>query len=241
MEKAISIKGLTKIFKNGRGITDINIEVDKGEIFGFLGPNGAGKTTAMKIMTGLMHADSGDVSIFGSSITHDYVNAMRRTGCIIEMAESYPYLTAYENLKCFSRYYPDVDEKRIDECLEISGMLKYKKEKVRKFSLGMKQRLGIAAAILSRPEVLILDEPLNGLDVEGMIDMRNLIKRLAGEAGTTFFISSHLIHDVELTCTKIGVIYGGRLINVDYTRNILMNYSSLENYFISEVDRNGRV
>ncbi|MCX7710558.1 MAG: ABC transporter ATP-binding protein [Clostridia bacterium] len=241
MEKAIVIDGLTKVYKNGRGIWDISLEVDQGEIFGFLGPNGAGKTTAMKIMTGLMRADSGDVRIFGASISQNYVQAMKHVGCLIETAESYPYLTAYENLKLFSRYYPEVDDKRIEECLQITGMLKYKKEKAKRFSLGMKQRLGIAAAILSRPRVLILDEPLNGLDVEGMIEMRKLIKGLAGEDKTTFFISSHLIHDVELTCTKIGVIYGGRLTNVDDTRNILSNYSTLENFFISEVDRNGRV
>ncbi len=240
MESAIAIEGLTKVYRNGRGIWDLNLQVDRGDIFGFLGPNGAGKTTAMKIMTGLMRPDSGDVKIFGASISGDYVKAMANVGCLIETAESYPYMTAYENLKLFSRYYADVDDARIDECLKITGMLKYKKEKVKKFSLGMKQRVGIAAAILSRPRVLILDEPLNGLDVEGMIDMRKLIKGLCEEEGVTFFISSHLIHDVELTCTRIGVIYGGKLINVDYTRNILSSYSSLENYFVSEVDRNGR-
>ena len=239
--KAIEITGLTKIYKNGRGISDLNLEVDQGDIFGFLGPNGAGKTTAMKMMAGLMKPDRGDVKIFGASILEDYVQAMKDVGCIIETAESYPYLTANENLKLFARFYPGVDQKRIDECLEITGMLKYKNEKSRKFSLGMKQRLGVAAAILSKPKLLILDEPLNGLDVEGMLDMRKLIKRLAEEEGTTFFISSHLIHDVELTCTRIGVVYGGKLVNVEYTQNILSNYASLENYFVSEVDRNGRV
>lgn len=241
LEKAIEIIGLTKVYQNGRGIWDLNLEVDQGDIFGFLGPNGAGKTTAMKIMAGLMRPDSGDVKIFGSSISQDYVHAMKHMGCIIETAESYPYLTAYDNLKLFSRFYPEVDHRRIEESLEITGMLKYKNEKSGKFSLGMKQRLGIAAAILSKPKVLLLDEPLNGLDVEGMLDMRNLIKRLSKEEGTTFFISSHLIHDVELTCTKIGVVYGGKLVNVNDTQNILSNYSSLENYFVSEVDRNGRV
>ncbi|WP_188533257.1 ABC transporter ATP-binding protein [Paenibacillus abyssi] len=238
--KAIEITDLAKVYTNGRGISDLNLVVDQGDIFGFLGPNGAGKTTAMKMMTGLMKPDRGDVKIFGASITEDYVNAMKHVGCIIETAESYPYLTANENLKLFARYYPGVDQRRIDECLQITGMLKYKNEKSKKFSLGMKQRLGVAAAILSKPKLLILDEPLNGLDVEGMLDMRKMIKRLA-EEGTTFFISSHLIHDVELTCTRIGVVYGGKLVNVEYTRNILTNYSSLENYFVSEVDRNGRV
>ncbi|TBL76666.1 ATP-binding cassette domain-containing protein [Paenibacillus thalictri] len=239
--KAIEITGLSKMYNNGRGISDLNLVVDQGDIFGFLGPNGAGKTTAMKVMAGLLKPDRGDVKIFGASILDDYVNAMKHVGCIIETAESYPYMTAYENLKLFARFYPGVDEQRIDECLEVTGMLKYKHEKSRKFSLGMKQRLGVAAAILSRPRLLILDEPLNGLDVEGMLDMRRLVKRLAEEEGTTFFISSHLIHDVELTCTRIGVVYGGKLVNVDYTQHILSNYSSLENYFVSEVDRNVRV
>lgn len=239
--KAIEITGLTKVYPNGRGISDLNLEVDQGDIFGFLGPNGAGKTTAMKMMAGLMKPDRGDVKIFGASVVEDFVAAMRHVGCLIETAESYPYMTAYENLKLFARFYPHVDARRIDECLEITGLLKYKHEKSRRFSLGMKQRLGIAAAILSKPKLLILDEPLNGLDVEGMLDMRKLIKRLSEEEGTTFFISSHLIHDVELTCTRIGVVYGGRLVNVEYTRNILSNYASLENYFVSEVDRNGRI
>lgn len=241
METVIEIKNLSKVYKNGRGIRDINLDIHKGDIFGFLGPNGAGKTTAMKIMTGLVKPDSGDVKILGHSILDDFEKAMGKVGCIIETAESYPYLTAFENLKQFSRYYKDVDDKRIEEVLELTGLLEYKNEKPRKFSLGMKQRLGISAAILSRPEVVILDEPLNGLDVEGMIDIRNIIKDLAEKEKTTFFISSHLIHDVELTCTHVGLLYNGKMLNVDTTKNILNNYVSLENYFISEVERNGRI
>lgn len=241
MNKVIEIIELTKIYDNGRGITDINLDIYEGDIFGFLGPNGAGKTTAMKIMTGLISPDRGDVKIFGHSIIEEYEKAMRKVGCIIEVADSYPYLSAYENLKQFSRYYPDVDEKRIDEVLQLTGMIKYKHEKPRKFSLGMKQRLGLAAAIVARPKVLILDEPLNGLDVEGMIDIRKLIMLLAEKEKTTFFISSHLIHDVELTCNRIGVIFNGKILNVDRTENILQNYATLENYFVSEVERNGRV
>lgn len=241
MEKVIEIMNLTKLYSNGRGISDINLDIYKGDIFGFLGPNGAGKTTAMKIMTGLIRADRGDVRIFGHSITDEYEKAMAQVGCIIEIAESYPYLSAYQNLKQHARIYPDVDNKRIDEVLELTGMLKYKDEKPRKFSLGMKQRLGLSAAILSRPKVVILDEPLNGLDVEGMIDIRKLIKHLAETEQTTFFISSHLIHDVELTCDRIGVIYNGKILNVESTQIILKNYATLENYFVSEVERNGRV
>jgi len=241
MDKVIEIKNLTKVFKNGRGIKDINLDIHRGDIFGFLGPNGAGKTTAMKIMTGLTKPDSGEVKILGYSVIEQFEKAMAKVGCIIETAESYSYMTAFENLKQFSRYYKDVDNKRIEEVLELTGILKYKNENSRKFSLGMKQRLGISAAILGRPEVLILDEPLNGLDVEGMIDLRNIIKNLAETKKTTFFISSHLIHDVELTCNRIGVLYNGRMLSVDTTKNILNNYASLENYFVSEVERNGRI
>ena len=241
MEKAIEIKNLSKLYKNGRGISDINIEIHRGDIFGFLGPNGAGKTTAMKIMTGLIKPDCGDVKILGHSVLDEYEVVMRNVGCIIETAESYLYLTAFENLKQVSRYYNNVDDDRINEVLEMTGLIKYKNEKPRKFSLGMKQRLGIAAAILSRPEVVILDEPLNGLDVEGMISMRNIIKEMSDKGNTTFFISSHLIHDVELTCTHIGVLYNGRMLNVDTMKNILNNYATLENYFVSEVERNGRI
>ncbi|MDP4133455.1 MAG: ATP-binding cassette domain-containing protein [Bacillota bacterium] len=237
MDKAIMIENLSKTYKNNRGIHDINLEVNSGEIFGFLGPNGAGKTTAMKIMTGLMKPDKGDVKINGYSITESYEKAMKNVGCIIESVMLHQYLSGFENMKLRARYF-DVSDSRIDECLEITGMLKFKNEKTKNYSLGMRQRLGLSMAILSDPQILILDEPLNGLDVEGMVEIRNLILKLSRETGTTFFISSHLIHDVELTCNKIGILYEGKLLNIDSTDNILKNYSSLENYYLSEVDSN---
>lgn len=241
MEKIIEIRKLNKAYKNGRGVKDLDLEIYKGDIFGFLGPNGSGKTTTMKIMTGLMKADSGEVKLFGHSIENEFEKAMERVGCLIETAESYPYLTAYENLKLFSRFYNNIDADRINEVLELTGILKYKDEKAKNFSLGMKQRLGLSAAILSKPDLVILDEPLNGLDVEGMIEIRKLIKKLAETEQTTFFISSHLIHDVELTCNRIGILYEGKLLSVDNMQNIQADYYSLENYFISEVDKNARL
>lgn len=240
MEVVLEIKELNKVFKNGRGIRDININICRGDVFGLLGANGAGKTTTMKVMTGLMKPDSGDVKIFGHSITAHHEKAMKNVGCIIETSESYPYLTAFENLKQISRYYDYIDNIRINEVLEMVGIYKYRNEKTKNFSFGMKQRLGIASAILSNPKLVILDEPLNGLDVEGMVAIRNIIRKLSDEEGTTFFISSHLIHDVELTCNRVGVIFNGKIINEDYTANILKDYATLENYFISEVDSNGR-
>ena len=235
MDKAIVIKDLTRVYDNNRGVFNIDLEVEKGDIFGFLGPNGAGKTTVMKIMSGLMQPDSGDIEILGHSVTKNFETAAGNIGTIIETAEAYQYLTAYDNMKQAARYYKNIGEERILHCMELTGIIKYKNEKIKKFSLGMKQRLGIAMAIVSRPEVLILDEPLNGLDVDGMLAMRRLIGNLSEKEGTTFFISSHLIHDVELSCTKIGLIHGGRLVSVDNMTNILENYSTLENYYISEV------
>ncbi len=238
LDKAIVIENLSKMYKNNRGIQEINLEINRGEIFGFLGPNGAGKTTTMKIMVGLMKADKGDVKINGFSIINNYEKAMNEVGCIIENVNPFPYLTAYENMQLCGRFKKEVNRIRIDECLEITRIIKYKNEKIKNYSLGMKQRLGIAMAILSNPKIIILDEPFNGLDVEGMVEMRELITNLSQRHKTTFFISSHLIHDIELTCDKVGILYNGKLVGVDSTHNILKNYSSLENYYLSEVDLN---
>ncbi|NLN49648.1 MAG: ABC transporter ATP-binding protein [Clostridiales bacterium] len=239
MDTAIVIENLSKKYKNSRGIEDINIEISKGKIFGFLGPNGSGKTTAMKIMVGLMKADTGDVRINGYSISKDYEQAMKNVGCMIEKIVPFPYLTAYENMKLRGRFYNGLDNREIDKTLNITGLLKYKNEKIKNYSLGMKQRLGIAMAFLANPDILILDEPFNGLDVEGMFQMRKLITNLSKEKNTTFFISSHLIHDIELICEKVGILYDGQLLAVKDTKDILRDYSSLENYYLSEVDING--
>lgn len=237
MDKAIFVDNLTKKFKNGRGIENVSFDVGAGEVFGFLGPNGAGKTTAMKIMTGLMKPDEGNVYIFGKSVLTEHTQAQSSVGTIIESVAPYPYLTAYENMKMLSRYH-DISDERIDECFRLTGIEKYKNEKTKGFSLGMKQRLGIAMAIAPRPKLLILDEPLNGLDVEGMFEMRELIKNMSENDGTSFLISSHLIHDIELTCTRIGIVYGGKMLGTDYTENILRSYASLEDYYLNEVNIN---
>lgn len=238
MDFAIKIENLKKIYKNSRGVENLNLEVPRGEIFGLLGPNGAGKTTAMKIMTGLLKPDSGDVFIDGYSITERYEDAMRGVGCIIENVFMFKNLTALENLMLCARFYKNVDEARMTEVLDLVKMTAFKNEKIKGFSLGMRQRMGIAMALLSRPDVLILDEPLNGLDVEGMVDIRNILKRLSKEEKTTVFISSHLIHDVELTCDRVGVLLEGRLCDVSEVSEIVKNFSSLENYYLSEVEAN---
>ena len=238
MDFAIKIENLKKIYQTSRGVENLNLEVPRGEIFGLLGPNGAGKTTAMKIMTGLLKPDSGDVFIDGYSITERYEDAMRGVGCIIENVFMFKNLTALENLMLCARFYKNVDEARMTEVLDLVKMTAFKNEKIKGFSLGMRQRMGIAMALLSRPDVLILDEPLNGLDVEGMVDIRNILKRLSKEEKTTVFISSHLIHDVELTCDRVGVLLEGRLCDVSEVSEVVKNFSSLENYYLSEVEAN---
>ena len=221
-------------------VDEFSLTVGRTEIAGLIGPNGAGKTTAMKIMTGLAVPERGDAYLNGFSILNDYEKAMASVGCIIENVCMFPYLTAYENMKLCARFYPEADEERLRWALSETGMYAFNDEIVKYFSLGLRQRIGISLAILSKPIILILDEPLNGLDVEGMVDMRNLFKHLSEENGTTVFISSHLIHDVEVTCDRVGVVFDGKLLATNRVDDILKDYSSLENYYLSEVDANSK-
>lgn len=238
MDKVLEVKGLTKTYHNNRGVRDISFDIYKGDIYGFLGPNGAGKTTVMKTIVGLCKAQQGKINIFGFNITNDFEKAMSKVGCIIEAAASYEYISAYDNLKIASRFYAGIDGSRIDEVLEIVGLRSYKKDKVGSFSLGMKQRLGIASAILSRPEFVILDEPMNGLDIEGMADVRNMIIKMAKEQQVTFFVSSHLAHEMEVTCNRVGILNNGLLIKEGTLADILKNYASLEEFFIEQARSN---
>lgn len=240
MGKVLEVKGLSKIYKNGRGVRNISFDVEKGDVFGFLGPNGAGKTTVMKVITGLSAAQQGEVKIFGINIKDQFAKAMAKVGCLIETADAYEYMSAYKNLELAARFYPGLKKARIEEVLEDVGLSRFQNEKVGGFSLGMKQRLGLALAILSQPEFVILDEPVNGLDIEGMVDIRNTIINLAREKQTTFFISSHLIHEIELVCNRIGIIIDGELVNEGKVTELLTDkYNSLEDYYIGQL-RKGR-
>jgi ABC-2 type transport system ATP-binding protein len=210
--KALEIKGLTKLYKNNRGIIGINLEINQGDIFGFLGPNGAGKTTTMKAVTGLCKMDEGEIKIAGYDVNKQFEKAMTHVGCIIENCEAYDYMSAYKNLEMTARYHQGITSGRIGEVLELVGLHPYKNEKVSGFSLGMKQRLGLASAVLAKPTLLILDEPGNGLDIEGLVEIRNIIKTLAQEHKTTFLISSHQINEIQLLCNRIGIIREGRML-----------------------------
>ena len=242
MENVLEVKSLSKLYHNKRGIKDINFDVFKGDIFGFLGPNGAGKTTLIKIIVGLSKADQGTVKIFGYDNSLQFEKAMQKVGSIIETADAYEYMSPYKNLLLASRFYKDVPKARIDEVIELVGLSQYKNEKVKNFSLGMKQRLGLAAAILAKPELVVLDEPTNGLDVEGMIDIRNIIKRLAKEDQITFFISSHLIHEMELICNRVAIINNGLLIKEGHVAELLSKeHSSLEDFFVEQIAKQREV
>ncbi|WP_407309552.1 ABC transporter ATP-binding protein [Desulfosporosinus sp. SB140] len=241
MEKVLEVDGLTKIYKNGRGVKDITFDVYMGDIFGFLGPNGAGKTTVMKGITGLNTIQKGKVKILGCDLNFQFENAIRNVGSIIETADVYEYMSAYENLKFVARFYNNINENDIENILELVNLTKVKKEKASKFSLGMKQRLALAKALLPNPKLVILDEPANGLDIEGTVQLRNLIKELADQKRMTFFISSHLVHEVELMCNKVAIIHEGRLVNNGaQIESIKEKFDSLEDFYMNQVKEEGR-
>ncbi|WCK56514.1 ABC transporter ATP-binding protein [Aneurinibacillus sp. Ricciae_BoGa-3] len=236
MEKVLEVKNVTKLFKNGRGIQDVNFDIYEGDIFGFLGPNGAGKTTLMKITAGLGRAQSGTVKIFGYDVAEQTEKALRKVGCIVEEATAYEYISGYKNLLLASRFYEGVTRARIEDVLELVDLAEVQHEKAAGYSLGMKQRLGLACALLSRPAFVMLDEPTNGLDVEGTVKIREIITRLAEEEKVTFLISSHLIHEIEMMCNRIGIINNGKIIKQGFVSELLQGgEKTLESLFIDEV------
>ena len=230
----LEVKNLTKLYKNGRGAEDISFALSSGEVLGLLGPNGSGKTTTMKAIAGLVAPNCGSVYICDIDALENHEKAMRHTGCLIEAPSLYDHMSAYQNLKLAARFYKNIDEMRIGEVLRLVEMDRYKKDKVGSFSLGMRQRIGLALALLSKPELLILDEPANGLDIEGMVYVREVVKK-AAELGTAVLISSHLAHEIELCATKAAVIYGGKLLCVESMEAILESSHSLEEFFLAQV------
>ena len=230
----LELENLTKLYKNGRGAEDISFSLVPGEVLGLLGPNGSGKTTTMKSIVGLVHLTGGSVRICGIDVTKQHEKAMRYTGCLIEAPALYEHMTAYQNLELAARFYKTVDADRIFEVLQLVEMDKYRKDKVASYSLGMRQRLGLALALLSEPELLILDEPANGLDIEGMVYVREVVKK-ASDKGAAVLVASHLAHEIELCATKAAIIHGGRLICVESMDAILAMHPSLEDYFLKQV------
>lgn len=206
---AIETSELNYIFRYGRKVVNnVSLKVPEGSIFGFLGPNGAGKTTTIRLLTGMLENDKDNISIHGRSLKKNLPGIFEGIGALIETPSLYLHLNARDNLRVITRL-RKMDEKKVDEVLQIVGLFNDRKRKVKEYSLGMKQRLGVAMSLLPDPDLLILDEPANGLDPAGIIEIREMLKRLNKDHGKTIFVSSHLLNEVEKTCTHVGIIHKG--------------------------------
>lgn len=212
MSYILQTNHLTKIIDGKELVRDINIHVKKGEIYGFLGPNGAGKTTVMKMISNLWKPTDGTVELFGNVVTPTTYEVLKRMGSIIEFPTFYDHMTGRDNLQLHCEYMGYYNHGSIDNALEMLDLMDAANKPVKKYSLGMKQRLGIARAILCKPELLVLDEPTNGLDPAGMKQIRDLLKMLCTEYGITIIISSHILSEIESIADTIGVINHGKMI-----------------------------
>ncbi len=211
-KNVIEVRGLSKTLGGKTVIDNLNLTVKAGDIYGFLGPNGAGKTTTIRMLLDLIHPDRGTVKLNGFDIRTDFKKAVERVGAVVETPTFYPYLSGYNNLRISARLYPGLPDNRIAEVLEMVGLSARADDKVGTYSLGMRQRLGLARALVNCPRLVILDEPTNGLDPHGMKEVREMICQLALEQDITFFISSHLLNEVEQVCNRVGILHGGRLL-----------------------------
>ncbi|MFJ7930156.1 ABC transporter ATP-binding protein [Peribacillus sp. NPDC096448] len=213
MDYVVKTHSLTKKVKGKLLVSNVNLHIKKGEIYGFLGQNGAGKTTIMKMLTGILSPTTGEVELFGQKLTKTEKSGLKRIGSIIEYPIFFEHLTAMENLQLHCEYLGFYDKKAITQALEMVHLTGIEDKIVSDFSLGMKQRLGIVRAIITKPELIILDEPTNGLDPIGIKDIRDLIRMLNREYGITFLLSSHILGEIEQVADRIGVIKDGKLVN----------------------------
>lgn len=213
-EPIVQLQNLSKTIRGKQLIQQLNIDLYPGQITGFLGPNGAGKTTTIRMMTGLMHPTEGNVIIDGLSLKEHYEEAISKVGVIVENPEMYKFMSGYKNLLHFARMHKNVTKERIQEVIQQVGLENRIHEKVSTYSLGMRQRLGLAQALLHRPKFLILDEPTNGLDPAGIREFRMYLRKIASEEDVSVFVSSHLLSEIELMCDRVAVIQNGQLIDL---------------------------
>ncbi|WP_226606247.1 ABC transporter ATP-binding protein [Bacillus cereus] len=211
----INTNNLTKTYKKNIVVDSLNMKVSQGEIYGFLGPNGAGKTTTIRMLLGLIRPTKGDVKIFDQDLKKDRLSILGKIGSLVETPTYYGHLSGYENLEAARRLLRIDNTDRVKEVLKIVQLEGAKDKKVKNYSLGMKQRLGIATALLNRPQLLILDEPTNGLDPAGIHEMRELIKEMPAKFGMTVLVSSHLLSEIELMATQVGIIQNGKMLFQD--------------------------
>ncbi|MBD8497537.1 ABC transporter ATP-binding protein [Paenibacillus arenosi] len=242
-EKSIPVLSVQQVKKRvGKKwiIHNVSFDVHEGEIFGFLGPNGAGKTTTIRMLVDLIKPTEGRIQVCGYDVNKEPEKALRFVGAIVENPEMYNFLTGWENLEQFARMVPDVDEKRIEEVVAIVGMSKRIHDKVGTYSLGMRQRLGIAQALLVRPKLLILDEPTNGLDPLGIKELRQFIRVLA-ESGMAVFVSSHLLSEIQLMCDRVAIISNGKVLAVDDVNQLLLGRNQYVIWFVSDVEQAAKI
>lgn len=230
-EPVIQINNVTKKI-NGKTIIDnLTLQINRGEVFGLLGPNGSGKTTTIRMMVGLISITAGDIMLNGWSISKHFQKAIVGVGAVVENPEFYSFLSGYRNLTHYANLHPQVSRERIDEVSAMVGLASRIDDPVRTYSLGMRQRLGLAQALLHRPSVLILDEPTNGLDPAGIRELRQYLRRLAEEEDVAVVVSSHMLSEMDLICNRVAFIKGGRLLDVKQVGD-----SSKEQWVSFEVD-----
>jgi ABC-2 type transport system ATP-binding protein len=231
----VQLYNVTKKIGSKTIIDHLSFEVPKGEVFGFLGPNGAGKTTTIRMMVGLMKITEGEILIDGLSITKNFETAIAKIGAIVENPEMYKYLTGYQNLVHFARMSAGVTKDRIQEVIRLVALENRIHDKVKTYSLGMRQRLGVAQALLAKPSLLILDEPTNGLDPAGIRELRDYLRKLTQEEGISVVVSSHLLSEMELMCDRVAIIQNGKLVDV----RLIKEYTNEDdkNKIVFEVDQ----
>ncbi len=243
MAAILEIKDVCKHYGRKTVVDHVSFSVNEGEIFGFLGPNGAGKTTVIKMITGLIRIDSGEIHVNGYNVAKNFEKAMARVGGIIENPEMYGYLTGRTNLKLYARMHKNVEKSRFDEIIDTVKLGNRIDDKVKKYSLGMRQRLGVAQAILHQPNLLVLDEPTNGLDPVGIKELRDTLHTLTREHGVAVLVSSHLLSEMELMCDRFGIIDNGRMIDIKTMGDIQEDGQNLIRYHleVSDVEKASRI
>lgn len=232
MKNILECKNLCKSFGKRQILKNVSFSINEGDILAFIGPNGSGKTTTIKLILGLQRIDSGEVLINGKDITKDFEEAISKVGAIVENPDSYMYLTGWQNLRLIANYYDNISDDDINEVVKYVGLESRINDLVSKYSLGMRQRLGIARALLNKPNILILDEPTNGLDPEGIKDLRVLLKRLASD-GMGILISSHNLAELESFCNKVCIIDSGVIIETSEV-NTLKNNENIVVFKVSD-------
>ncbi|PLR95112.1 ABC transporter ATP-binding protein [Bacillus sp. T33-2] len=220
MKAVLSLENVKKTIKGKEIIKGLSFSVKEGEVFGFLGPNGAGKTTTIRMIVGLIGITEGDIIVCGKSVKKDFEGAVRNIGAIVENPEMYKFLTGYQNLLQYARMHDGITKDKITEVVELVGLADRIHDKVKTYSLGMRQRLGLAQCLLHDPKLLILDEPTNGLDPAGIREIRDHLRMLTREKGMSVIVSSHLLSEMELMCDRIAIIQEGELVDVQQVHDM---------------------